>query len=110
MFDKALKTAAFALMLVSAVYVSGWAAQAAYDTFGGFVDRQTLTQNSLTHTVQSGDTLYGIAERYYPKNEGKMSFAEFYYYVREANPSANRRFLQPGEVVTVNYYTVTKQQ
>lgn len=110
MFDKVLKATAIALTIVSAVYCSGWAAQEVATTFGGFVDRQTMNRVSAEYTVQKGDTLYGIAEKFYHKNEGKMSFAEFYYYVRMDNPSANRRFLQPGEVVTVNYYTVTNKQ
>jgi hypothetical protein len=78
---------------------------------GGFSDSQ-IQQHSISHVVQKGDTLYDIADHYYLKNENGMSFNEFWYNLCQDNKylTANRRHLQVGDVVTVNYYTVTKKQ
>lgn len=78
---------------------------------GGFSDSQ-IEQHSISHVVTEGETLYSIADMYFMKNQNGMCFNEFWYNVMEdnANLTANRRYLQIGDVVTVNYYTVTKNQ
>lgn len=76
---------------------------------GGFSDAE-IERHSVKHVVTSGDTLFGIAEKYYWLNQNGMCFNEFYYNVGADNKhlANNRRYLQIGDVVTVNYYTITK--
>lgn len=61
--------------------------------------------------VQEGETMYGIADKYFLLNKTRICFDEFWYNVSKDNKhlTANRRYLQPGDVVTVNYYTVKNQ-
>lgn len=110
MFDRTCKFIAYVMTLVAMVYCSGYVVQGAYNWYGGFVDRREMSVKTIHHVVVPGDTLYGIANKYYEKNEARINFAEFLYDVQQANPSANHQFLQTGDVVTVNYYTATKQQ
>lgn len=78
---------------------------------GGFSDSQ-VQRHSISHVVREGDTMYGIADTYFELNQNGMCFNEFWYNLLEDNKylTANRRYLQVGDVVTVNYYTVTKEQ
>lgn len=77
---------------------------------GGFSDSQ-VQRHTITHVVQEGETMYGIADKYFLLNKTRMCFDEFWYNVSKDNQhlTANRRYLQPGDVVTVNYYTVKNQ-
>lgn len=100
----------YAMTMVSLVYCTGYIAQGAYNWYGGIVDRREMSIQTIHHEVVPGDTLYGIASKYYYKNEARINFAEFLYDVQRANPSINQRFLQTGDVVTVNYYVATTKQ
>lgn len=77
---------------------------------GGFSDSQ-VQRHTITHIVQEGETMYGIADKYFLLNKTRICFDEFWYNVSKDNKhlTANRRYLQPGDVVTVNYYTVKNQ-
>ena len=77
---------------------------------GGFSDSQ-VQRHTVTHVVQEGETMYGIADKYFLLNKTRICFDEFWYNVSKDNQhlTANRRYLQPGDVVTVNYYTVKNQ-
>ena len=80
-----------------------------FSFIGGFSDSQ-VERHQVMHLVVAGDTLYGIADKYYVLNENDICFNEFWYNLCQDNKylTANRRRLQIGDVVTVNYYTVTK--
>lgn len=63
-------------------------------------DRGKPTYRKICHTVQSGETLWGIAERYY---DGSKPFAEFMHELSESNGFGigKRQHLQVGETITV---------
>lgn len=73
-------------------------------------------KHTVMHTVARGETMYGICSHYYDivKCEKNTNFNEFWSCVAhdEANSrlSANGRWLQPGDVVAVNYYTAVIQK
>ena len=77
---------------------------------GGFSDSQ-VQRHTITHIVQEGETMYGIADNFFLLKKKRFFFDEFWYNVsKDKNPlPPNRRYLQPGDVVTVNYYTVKNQ-
>lgn len=63
-------------------------------------DREKPTCRKICHTVQSGETLWGIAERYY---DGSKPFAEFVHELGERNGFgiSKRQQLQVGETIVV---------
>lgn len=63
-------------------------------------DREKPTCRKICHTVQSGETLWGIAERYY---DGSKPFAEFVHELGESNGFGigKRQHLQVGETIIV---------
>lgn len=62
-------------------------------------DREKPTRK-ICHTVQSGETLWGIGERYY---DGSKPFAEFMHELSENNGFGigKRQNLQVGETIIV---------
>lgn len=60
---------------------------------------------SLLHVVRSGETMWGIAEKYYHLEE-KECFNEFVWRVERQN--GKRYFIYPGQVVLVRYHVVKK--
>lgn len=63
-------------------------------------DREKPTYRKICHTVRSGETLWGIAERYY---DGSKPFAEFVRELGEGNGFGigKRQHLQVGETIIV---------
>lgn len=63
-------------------------------------DREKPTYRKICHTVQSGETLWGIGERYY---DGSKPFAEFMHELSESNGFGigKRQHLQVGETIIV---------
>ena len=64
------------------------------------VSREKPTYRKICHTVQSGETLWGIAERYY---DGSKPIAEFVHELGERNGFGigKRQHLQVGETIIV---------
>ena len=62
--------------------------------------REKPTYRKICHTVQSGETLWGIGERYY---DGSKPFAEFMHELSESNGFGigKRQYLQVGETIIV---------
>lgn len=58
--------------------------------------------------VRQGDTFYGVIQPYAQKDERASCLQEFQHQVKEANLHlfVNGRHLQPGDDVTVVWYTV----
>lgn len=65
-------------------------------------------QHSTVHTVQAGETFWGITEKYAQQDEKSRCLQEFQCNVKDDNPHLNlsRSYLQPGDKVTVVWYTV----
>lgn len=84
---------------------------ACYSFLGGFSDSQ-VEKHTIEHIVGEGETFYSIADLYYLKNRNGMCFNEFWYNLMEDNRhlTANHRWLQVGDRVKVNYYTMTEKQ
>ena len=82
-----------AVIGILALLISG------FDT-GYLVGREKPTHRKICHTVQSGETLWGIAERYY---DGSKPFAEFVHELGEINGFGigKRQHLQVGETIIV---------
>lgn len=81
--------AAIALMLL----VSG------FDT--DYLGKEQVTYKEINHVVQSGETLWGIGEKYY---DGSKPFAEFMQDLRDNNGfkvGNGRKYLDVGDVVVV---------
>lgn len=57
----------------------------------------------VVHKVSHGETIWGIAEQYYHL-EQKEQLNEFVWRVDKQN--GKRRFIQPGEIVLVQYHIV----
>lgn len=60
-----------------------------------------VAYKEIKHVVQSGETLWGIGEKYY---DGSKPFAEFMYDLRNNNGfqvGNGRKYLQVGDVVVV---------
>lgn len=61
------------------------------------------------YTAKAGDTIWSIAEAYYPKQDQTRNFNEFLYKVRYENGfTTGRRVLQPGDVIAVPLYCEVK--
>lgn len=62
--------------------------------------------NTVNYTVQAGDTMYGIADRFYHGDANSECFDEFWCRISNDNAklTKNGRFLQPGDVVRIDYY------
>ncbi len=62
--------------------------------------REKPTYRKICHTVQSGETLWEIAERYY---DGSKPFGEFVHELSENNGFGigKRQYLQVGETIIV---------
>lgn len=62
--------------------------------------REKPTYRKICHTVQSGETLWEIGERYY---DGSKPFAEFMHELSESNGFGigKRQHLQVGETIIV---------
>lgn len=62
--------------------------------------REKPTYRKICHTVQSGETLWGIGERYY---DGSKPFARFMHELSENNGFGigKRQYLQVGETIIV---------
>ena len=58
---------------------------------------------SLLHVVRHGETIWDIAEKYYHL-EQKEQLGEFVWRIDRQN--GKRRFIQPGQVVLVQYHIV----
>lgn len=82
-----------AVIGILALLISG------FDT-GYLVSREKPTYRKICHTVQSGETLWGIGERYY---DGSKPFAEFVHELSESNGFGigKRQHLQVGETIIV---------
>lgn len=102
------KLAFCALLIAVATICSGYSGKlvAAYDWM--FPEYQV---NTVEHVVERGDTYWSIAETYYPM-EQKECFQQFRWQIRESNKQlhADKRFLQPGDVVLVEYNTIVNQK
>ena len=63
-------------------------------------DREKPTYRKICHTVQSGETLWEIGEKYY---DGSKPFAEFVHELSERNGFGigKRQHLQVGETIVV---------
>lgn len=63
-------------------------------------DREKPMCRKICHTVQSGETLWWIGERYY---DGSKPFAEFMHELSESNGFGigKRQHLQVGETIIV---------
>lgn len=88
-----------ALVIAVAAFCSGY--------FG-----KTYQQNTVEYVVKEGDTLWYVAGQYFSKEQKENNFGEFQWRIREDNAElfADGRQLQPGDVITVRYYTVTTKQ
>lgn len=64
------------------------------------VGREKPTYRKICHTVQSGETLWGIGERYY---DGSKPFDEFMHELSKNNGFGigKRQHLQVGETIIV---------
>ena len=63
-------------------------------------DKEKPTYRKICHTVQSGETLWEIGEKYY---DGSKSFDEFMHELNKANGFGigKRQYLQVGETIIV---------
>lgn len=95
------------LLIAVATICSGYSGKlvAAYDFM--FPEYETRT---IQHIVERGDTYWSIAETYYPM-EQKECFQQFRWQLRESNKQlhSSKRFLQPGDVVLVEYNTIRQK-
>lgn len=53
------------------------------------------------HHVERGDTIWGIAEHYYDKQNRYRNFNEFVHWVSKYNNYDGKRHIQPGEVLLI---------
>lgn len=61
------------------------------------------------YTVKAGDTLWGIAESYYPQEQKITNFNEFVHNVRRENGfTSGRKMLQPGDVIVIPLHCEVK--
>ena len=66
-----------------------------------YLGKGQVAYKEINHVVQSGETLWGIGEKYY---DGSKPFAEFMYDLRNSNGfqvGGGRKYLQVGDVVVV---------
>lgn len=63
-------------------------------------DKERVTYRKIYHTVQSGETLWEIGERYY---DGSKPFDEFMHELNKTNGFGigKRQYLQVGETIVV---------
>lgn len=60
-------------------------------------------EKNFTHVVSSGETVWGIANKYYPERS-KMSFDEFYCEVRnQVRGQIGTLNVKPGQVIKVTW-------
>ena len=66
-----------------------------------YLGKGQVAYKEINHVVQSGETLWGIGEKYY---DGSKPFAEFMQDLRDNNGfkvGNGRKYLQVGDVVVV---------
>lgn len=78
----------FAALVAAAVFVSGYSTT-------------QLTVVTRTHTVISGDTLWDIAWRYMPQQDGTRDVHELIYNIRRANGMERQALIAPGQVLII---------
>ena len=59
-----------------------------------------------TYKVQSGDTFWTVAQRYFEKDSRRLYLLEYHDEIRRLNPeiAARNCQLQPGDVINLRYY------
>lgn len=74
--------------------------------YGQFFGKTLELYNTVNYTVQAGDTMYGIANTHYHGNVDVECFNEFWARISDENAklTKNGRYLQPGDVVRIDYY------
>lgn len=68
-------------------------------------------EHKAVHIVQAGETFWGITQHYAQLDEKSRCLQEFQCNVEEDNPHLNlsKSYLQPGDKVTVVWYTVSQK-
>lgn len=91
MFQKAINT----FFILFALYILAT---------GAYSMSLTEREYSFTHTVVAGDTVWGIADKNYPK-QTHLSFNEFYHACSQSVRAQNggNLKLRPGQVLTITY-------
>lgn len=59
-----------------------------------------------TYKVQSGDTFWTVAQRYFEKDSRNLYLLEYHDEIRKLNPeiAARNCQLQPGDIINIRYY------
>lgn len=77
-----------------------------------------VQETYIIHIAKSGDTMWGIANAYYPLTDTGMCFAEYEYNLRHMNEDVQpalgagyngARVMQPGDKVKVPVWTRVKK-
>lgn len=96
------------IFLICVIVVLGAGVSIVKATTPGERPYAMVTEN---YTVQTGDTLDKIVERYIKKNTwGKREFQEFKFGIQELNPQLFDRDVIRGETLTINYWIENKNR
>lgn len=77
-----------------------------------------VSESYIEHVAKPGDTMWGIANAYYPLTNTGMSFAEYEYNLRHMNEHVQpalgagyngARIMQPGDKVKVPVWRRSEQ-